>query len=146
LYYACPVWFSSALNKKCLKSVESLHFRALRLIIRDYRQRISRDEVTEITKRLPPDKWSKFAMLSTFLNMFNTNQPEPLLNDIMTNTYCRSRKPGHMFAYDASKRRIGKQCTKNWIGQALSDMKVPWSDRLLSKDAIRVLLKKTYCV
>jgi len=48
LYYACPVWFNPALNKKCLKTIESLHLRALRLIIRDYRQRISRAEVSEI--------------------------------------------------------------------------------------------------
>jgi len=38
LYYSCPVWLTPALNRKCLKTVENLHFRALCLIICDYRQ------------------------------------------------------------------------------------------------------------
>jgi len=62
LYYACSVWLTPSLNKKTLCSVESLHYRALRLIVRDYRQRLSRQVVTERTKRLPPLTWIFFDL------------------------------------------------------------------------------------
>jgi len=44
-----------------------------------------------------------------------------------------------MYSYDNLRKWIGKQATKNWIGTALSDFKVP-----LTKNSIRLLFKKTY--
>jgi len=82
LYYACAVWLTPSLNRKVLGTVESLHYKALRLIIRDYRQKVSRDLVTQRTKRLPPDKSLNF--------------------------YTQRREPGFDFAYDSSSMRIGK--------------------------------------
>jgi len=61
LYHAHPVWLTLSLNRKLKRTIDSLHFRALHLIIRDYRPRVSRHEIISITKELPPDKWSKFA-------------------------------------------------------------------------------------
>jgi len=69
-----------------------------------------------------------------------------LLENVKTNFYTSTRKPGFMYAYDGSTLRIGKQATKNWIGSVLSDLKVPWSDHNLSKDSIRVLLKKCFYI
>jgi len=142
LYYACVVWLTPSLCKKNLKTVERLHFKSLRLIIRDYRQRISRLEVTTQTKRLPPDKWLKYAMASLFMRAYNTREPTKLLRDMSRNTYLRERRRGFVFGYDASKTKTGKQSSRNWIGYALQAVSEPWSDRTLSKDAIRVLLKR----
>jgi len=144
LYYACAVWLTPSLGKKNVKTVERLHFKALRLIIRDYRQKVSRNEVTTRTNRLPPDKWGKFAMASMFLNMHNANEPKKLLSKVSTNIYSRTRRQGLLFAFDASRTRIGRQSTRNWIGQTLCDIKIPWCNTLLSKNSIRLLLKKTY--
>jgi len=144
LYYACAVWLTPSLGSKNVKTVERLHFKALRLIIRDYRQRVSRNEITTRTNRLPPDKWGKFAMASMYLNMFNAKEPENLLTSVSSNIYSRTRRQGLLFAYDASKTRIGRQSTRNWIGQTLCDIKIPWCNQSLSKDSIRLLLKKTY--
>jgi len=38
LYYACCVSLTPALNKKSLRIVESLHFKTLRLVLKDYKQ------------------------------------------------------------------------------------------------------------
>jgi len=144
LYYACTVWLTPSINKKNLARVESLHYRSLRLIIKDYRQRISRELITERTKRLPPDKWMRYSMASVFLNMYYNGQPRTLLADIMSNMYSKRRKEGHLYAYDSSKSKMGRKITKNWIGQAICSINEQWSNKHLSKDAVRVLLKKSY--
>jgi len=105
---------------------------------------VSRDVVTVQTQRLPPDKWSKFALSSLFINSYNFNQTSSIIQHMSTNFYSKRRKPGFIYAYDSSKTKIGKQITKNWIGHALCCLEFPWSDRTLSKDAIRIALKKSY--
>jgi len=144
LYYACCVWLTPSLNKKILGTVESLHYRALRLIIRDYRQKISREVITRRTKRLPPYKWSKFALASLYLNMYGRKEPLSLLEQMTTNTYVKRRKPGHIYSFDSARTKVGKQMTKNWLGSAINEFSAPWSDRNLSKDSVRVFLKKMY--
>jgi len=144
LYYACCVWLTPTLNKKLLGSIESLHYRALRLIIRDFRNKVSRDDVTKRTKRLPPDKWAKFALSSLFLNMYGSGGPLSSLERISRNTYQKRRKPGFMFSYDSSRTKLGKQMTKNWLGSAINDLPHPWVDKNLTKNSVRVFLKKAY--
>jgi len=146
MYYACSVWLTPSINKKCLRTVESLHFRALRLILRDYKNKVSRLEVTEKTKRLPPDKWGKFAMASLFLNMTSNGHPHRLYQAASGNLYSKRRKPGYLYAFDSSKSRVGKQSTKNWVGMSLLPISTPWCNPSLSKDSIRVLLKQSYKV
>jgi len=144
LYYACCVWLTPVLNKKDLNVINRLHFRALRLILRDYRQRISRDTITSQTKRLPPDKWAKFVLASLFLNSYNIKKPASLIHQLSSNFYSKRRKPGFYYAYDSAKSKTGKQSTKNWIGSAIGEIQDPWTNKILSKDSVRVLLKKTF--
>jgi len=110
---------------------ERLHYRALRLILRGYRQRINRNDITTITKCLPHDKWSRFQMASLFLNMYNKNEPSLHLENIKKNFYSKRRKPGLMYSYNFSKAKIGKQSSRNWIGTTLCGICAPWSDRTL---------------
>jgi len=93
-----------------------------------YRQKVSRTEITQLTNRLPPDKWSKFALASFFMNMYAADQLRLLLQNTLSNTYTRGRK----------------LATKNWLGQALNDIPIPWTDRLLTKDTIRIMMKKSF--
>jgi len=144
LYYACVTWLTPALNRKELKIIERLHYTSLRLIIRDYRKRVSRTDINLQTKRLPPDKWTHYSMASAFLNFFNTKEPEKLLQNISKNTYSKTRKTGFLYGYDASKSKIGKQVSRNWIGSALRFIEEPWTENQLSKDSIRTLLKRSF--
>lgn len=144
LYYACAVWLTPTLGSDLKKTINSLHFRALRLIICDYRHKVSRNDITSRFKRLPPDKWSKFALASLYMNMYATNEPRALLQSMSLNTFTQGRKPGFIFSFDRSQSRIGWQSTRNWLGQALSTISAPWTDRLLTKDTIRLMLKKSF--
>jgi len=144
LYYACAVWLTPSLGSDLNKTVNSLHYRSLRLIIRDYRQKVSQTDITLRTKRFPPDKWSKFVLASLFMNMYAANQPSTLLQAMSLNTFTQGRRPGLVYSFDRSQTRIGRQSSRNWLGQALSAISAPWTDRLLTKDTIRIMLKKSF--
>jgi len=144
LYYACCVGLTPSLNKKVLGTIESLHYRALHLIICDYRQKISREVITWRTKCLPPDKWSKFALASLFLNMYGCNEPLNLLEQMTVNTYVKRRWLEFVYSFDSARSKVEKQMTRNWLGSAINEFSSPWSDRNLSKDSVRVFLKKMF--
>jgi len=124
--------------------LESVHFRCLRLIVKDIRQRIPRDWVTASTQRLPPRQWGKFAASSLAIKICQTKAPAKLYADIFNNTYTINRKEGRLFGYDSSKTTQGIAMTKNWTSSTLGAIKSPWTDTELSNDPIHSLLKRTF--
>jgi len=126
--------------------IECLHFKALQLIVRDYWQRRSRESITDLTKHLPPDKWQKFVRASLFLNMFNAEKYQTLIESITSNLYGKSSPGGlalSLVLTTLTSKYIGRQETQNWIGTAIGSINHTWTDRNLPKDSIRILLKKT---
>jgi len=144
LYYASSAWLTPSIGRKEMSSLESIHFKALRVVVKDYRQRISRSLISEKTNRLPPKLWCKFSCAMTLMKIWNNNAPTSLRQSAFANTYLKDRYPGLIYGFDASKTRIGKQVTRNWCGSVLSEIKVPWTNSQLSKDRLRVLLKSTF--
>jgi len=136
LYYASPVWLTPALMATERKMIESIHYRSLRLIIKDYKQRIPREWVSASTQRLPPALWSKFAAALLIMKVRSTQLPKRVFQEVFKNTYRLERKPGRLFEFDSSRTVIGRAQTKNWIGLALGDIKVPWFESDLSNDQI----------
>jgi len=47
LYYASPAWFTPNIGKRELSDIERIHFKALRVAVCDYRQRLSRDTICQ---------------------------------------------------------------------------------------------------
>jgi len=108
LYYACQACFMPSIKNQWGTTIKRLHFKELRLIVRDYQQWRSKETATCLTKRLPPDEWYKFAMISLFLNMFNSFRPQTL-----------PESPGSLATcldYGNSNTQIGRQEIRNWIG------------------------------
>jgi len=134
----------SALLKSEIKKIESCHFRTLRIALRDYKQKISRDIVSRMTERLPPNSWSKLALCSRIMKIWYTNTPAPLYESIFKNSFTETRKQGRLFSYDSSKTRIGKNLTRNIIGPIMAEIQVPWTNADLNRDQIRILLKKAF--
>jgi len=54
LYYVSPVWLIQHLSAPEIQKLESVHYRSLRLIIKDFNQRIRREWVSALTQRQPP--------------------------------------------------------------------------------------------
>jgi len=144
LYYGSCAWLTPSLGKKEMAAVESIHFKSLRIIMRDYKQRMSRDFISQQLNRLPPKLWCRFACASFLMKMWYSGYPTLLKSSAYSNTYTKVRYPGQIFRFDSSKTKIGRQITKNWCGSVLGQIKVAWSNDPLSNDRIRMLLKSTF--
>jgi len=145
LYYASSAWLTvPSLGRKEMNALESIHFKALRVVVKDYRQRMSRDDISAMTNRLPPRAWCKFACAMTLLKIWNSGVPVGLRKAAFANTYQQNKYQGLLFGYDSSVTKIGRQITKNWCGNVLAEVKTPWTDRQLSKDRLQVILKSTF--
>jgi len=128
-----------------MRKLESLHFRSLRLVIRDHKQQVYREWVTASTRRIPPRSWLKFGAAILDLKTWGNNTPWANLYDSMlVNQYSKNRSPGLLFGYDPSKSTIGRAATRNWIGLAIGQIKQEWTNRPLNNDQIRVIQKKTF--
>jgi len=73
-----------------------------------------------------------------------SGSPVSLKDMAFQNTYTNERHAGLIYGFDSSNTKIGRQITKNWCGAVLSQIKVPWTTSLMSKDRIRTLLKTTF--
>jgi len=144
LYYGASVWLTPSLTKSQLRRVERLHYKSVRLVVKDYRRKMSRPDIDKKTGRLPPSLWAKFSLSKLFINMRINQHPRQLLADSSKNLYVKSRQPGLLFGYDDSNTKIGGQQTCNWIGKCLENIVEPWTDKFLSDDSIRVLLKRAF--
>jgi len=143
LYYGAPAWLTPHLLRPDLRRIESVHYKCLRLIVKDYRQRISREWIDAATQRLPPKLLGKFATASLAIKIRQAKAPLGLYEEIFKNTYAETRKPGRLFGFDSSRVSVGRSMTKNWIGQTLGHIKTAWTESHLSNDQIRRLLKRT---
>jgi len=144
LYYGSAVWLTPGLKKANLKTVESLHYRCVRLVVRDYRKRISREVIDKVTKRLPPRLWIEYSICSLYINARMCNYPPKLLNEVSSNLYTQRRQEGRLYGYNSARCRATNQRTRNWIGPVLNKITTPWTNMTtLSKDQIRIMLKKT---
>jgi len=144
LYYGASVWLTPSLTKSQLRRVERLHYKSVRLVVKDYRRKMSRPDIDKKTGRLPPSLWAKFSLSKLFINMRINQHLRQLLADSSKNLYVKSRQPGLLFGYDDSNTKIGGQQTCNWIGKCLENIVEPWTDKFLSDDSIRVLLKRAF--
>jgi len=96
------------------------------------------------TRRIPPRLLMKFAAALLALKTWTSQTPLNLYDSMFSNSYCKSRSPGLLYAFDASKTSIGRSSTRKWIGTALGQIKTEWTNMPLSKDQIRVIMKKTF--
>jgi len=67
-----------------------------------------------------------------------------LRREVFENAYTKGRCPRLLFGFNNSQHKTGKQISSNLCGGVLSQVKVPWTNRILSKDQIRTLLKASY--
>jgi len=79
----------------------------------DFKNRISRTNLTIICGRATPNQWQKYATASTVINIFKTKYPVHLHEKLKETMYTTRRKPLIGRFYDNSKGKIGKQSLEN---------------------------------
>ena len=139
LYYGLEVWFHRHLAFHLKQKIRSAHYRALRLVHGDK----SREQLDQEGKRATPDELANFAVAKLISRMVHLQAPTRLLASSLMNSYSVRRQPGRLFFYDASARKIGRQCLKNRLGCISKQMKFNWT-MAKNSDVIRVNLKRCF--
>jgi len=140
LYFAIAVWHSS-LTVKLQNKLEILHYKALRVAIRDY-ERLYPREMLDLLGRQKPKVIDKYMTGSVYINCYLSGKPNRLLATIKENEYL-IRRTGQLRYFDSSKKRIGKQALCNRIDEVVKAFDTNWT-KLNNKDAIRIYLKKIF--
>jgi len=131
LYYGSVVW---------LNNMRSIHYRILRVGIKDYKQKVSKNRIDKACKRATPEMWSKYAAGSLVIKITRDRGPLNLYAGLMENFYTEPRRPNHGRYFDNSRGKIGKHRLQNRM-DFMSELG-PWlTDPNIENDQIRRLLK-----
>ena len=143
LYYCAPVWLHTGLRYDLRRLVESMHFKVLRIAIKDHKNQLSKHVVTKRCRRACPDQWGQYLSASTLIKIMRDKTPVKLYNLLEKEMYTERRKPNKgKFRYNA-EGKIGKQKFNNRLDHLLR-IKDDWLEVGLSNNAIRKILKKTF--
>jgi len=144
VYYGAAVWMTQDLKAKDWKLLEAAHYKAMRVAARDYKQVVPKVTLDETCKRATPRQWSSYISAATAIRIIQNNEPLMLNTQIRKNMYINARNPNKPHFFDYSKHKIGKQCVSNRIMPIFKSVCFPWYNLNLSRDSIRVGLKKSF--
>jgi hypothetical protein len=143
LFYCSQAWLTSATKRTYWSLINSVHYRALRVAMREFRPKTNREKIDVICQRASPKQWSKYAIASSVIKCISNGQPVLLVEFIKETLYIERRSPGIGKFYDNSKGKIGKQKLGNNLS-FMNAIKDDWLGLELDNDRLRRILKKTY--
>ena len=140
LYYAISVWIN-LLSFKSWRRLESLHYRALRAVHRDFRCALSKQTLNKMSKRATPRQWANYITTSEVIKLFNTSDAR-IVQDLRSNVYINDRKPRKGTFVGAPKYAIGKQSLRYRIREQFCNLDFDWIG--IDKDSLRRNLKRLF--
>jgi len=143
LYYCAPVWLNDVLKSNLKRRINSAHFKALRIALNDYKNRIPRKDLTTKCGRATPNQWYKYATATAVIKILNTKKPMYSHSKLSESLYTTRRKPLIGRFFDNSRGKIGKQSLENRLSM-MDAIGFDWIDQGLSDDRLRQLLKKAF--
>jgi len=146
LCYAFPFWSTPGVGKAVISEIEKLHFRALRVVDQDRKQRMCRTAISSRTNHLPPKLWMSFTAASLQVKLWYTGSPFNLSASAFMNIIQRIRMRDYSLDLttlpikleDTAIPKIGVRSS------VLAEVKIPWTSHVLSNDRLRILLKSTF--
>jgi len=143
LYYCSTVWLSSETRWNLKKLINTAHNKALRITLRDNKNRINQDRINKMTKRCTPKEWGLYTSASVAMKVIRDQQPKHLHQRLLDTLYTCRRTPliGHF--YNNAKGKIGKQSLENRLTH-VDSLKTDWLGLDWNDDRIRINLKKTF--
>jgi len=95
LYYAAPVWLTSNTKSTHWKLLNSIHYRAMRVVIGDFYNQIWRSNVDTIGQRSTPYQWMLYCNTKMAITLTNLGTSGPRLSDkLCKRCYVNDRMPG----------------------------------------------------
>ena len=141
LMYGSEIWYSCSSYRDRAR-IESIHYRALRIMFGDWKNAISRVSLNRLAQRATPSEWAKYAVVKLAATVTQTTFPTRLFNSITPNSYKKNRSPGRLFFFSDSKKRIGEQALRNRLGPEMNALCFPWIN--CSPDTMRINLKQHF--
>jgi len=138
VYYGLPTWYHP-LKAKFKKRIEILHYKLLRLVVKDW-YRLCPKDMLDTLGRATPDKFADYAVGNVVIKSINNGIPTRLRDEILANMYSL-RRSGKLRSFDSARKRIGKQAIGNRTDDIIKIFDKRWTT-LLSKDDIRKYLKR----
>jgi len=115
LYYASPLWLKTELSNRNRSRIESMHFTALRLALKDHKKRFNREKITKQTRRMNPKAWMNYSAASMFIKIIRDQLSHSLYGKIMGNVYQEACKPHQIYTFDSSHNKHGKKDFHNTV-------------------------------
>jgi len=142
LYYSSVVWLNELSTYKTIRTLESIHFRGLRIAAKDFFMLLSKERLYDIFGRATPTKWMKYSNARAAINMLQQgNEGPPISASIRSKLYINDRNQNKISVHDTSRLKIGRHSFHNRL-KCLREVNFDW--RNASKDSLRVNLKKTF--
>jgi len=145
LYYAAPVWLTSNTKSIHWKLLNSIHYRAMRAVIGDFYNQISRRDVDRIGQRSTPYQWMLYCNTKMAITLTNLGLSGPRLSDkLRKRCYVNDRMPGIGYFQDYSRLKIGRNSLVNRLPM-LRKVKFQWTSGI-NNHTLRQNLKKLFFV
>jgi hypothetical protein len=141
IYYCSPVWIG-CLDANTWKRINSAHYRAIRVVTRDFKRRRKRRDLDKETQRATPCEWARYAIASTVIKLYNSSDAH-IADVIRSSAYINDRMPRKAKFIDRSRLKVGRQSLQNRIGPLFASISFEWIGEL-SNDALRVSLKREF--
>jgi len=142
IYYGAPIWLTEISPSKTWRTLNVLHYKALRTVCADFRKEKSRSELDSTVKRARPHEWMKFINLKTAIQLVLLKEKGPPITEKLTSSIYRNDRSGMITFMDSSRLKIGKNSIQNRLKSAC-EFREDWL-KGISKDALRIALKKHF--
>jgi len=142
VYYAAPVWLSELTSSKSWKILESIHYKALRILVNDYQNTWSRATLYAVLDRAQPRQWMEYCNSKTAIQLMTMEKGPPLATKLISQRYSNDRLPMKTKMFNIAKKEIGRNSLANRLS-FFHKINFDWRNGI-SKDALRINLKKTF--
>lgn len=143
LYYSSPVWWTEISPSSDMKTLNSLHYKCLRIASKDHHHRHHKLELNKMFNRATPLEWMNYScakMAITLMNMQDSGPP--MSTRLKHSSYINDRFPGRATMMDSSRLKIGKHSFPNRL-LCLKKVKFKWTDGI-DNNNLRINLKNTF--
>jgi hypothetical protein len=143
LYYASEMWFQCC-SSKLKKRISTVHYYALRLLVNDYKCKLSRPTIDSKTERASPSELKDFRLAKTLISIVNNVMPFTLYQELLSHLVIERRNEKRPRFIDHSRLKIGRQSFPNRVSLISRRISFNWFDVPLSVDVIRNQIKSCF--
>jgi len=143
MYYGSQTWLNELTTSVQRRKLYSIHFCALRIWLKDFRNKTSKPLINAKFKRATPVQWMRYTNSKMAISLVLLREKSNRLGIKLQNLlYINDRCPGWGITMDCSRHKIGKNSFPNRL-QCLRLINFDWTNGI-NLNKLRICLKKTF--